>query len=77
VGRLDSAWAAYRTETERLIDAGGRVVVLFRDFGRRGDGPCEVAFIGAAVWTVRHEKVVCVEFIPDRDEALNAAGLEE
>jgi ketosteroid isomerase-like protein len=69
-------WVAYRTETEQLIDAGDRVVVLFRDFGRRGDDPYEVVFIGAAVWTVRDEKVVRVEFIPDRAQALQAVGLE-
>jgi ketosteroid isomerase-like protein len=68
-------WAAYRTEIERLIDAGDRVVVLVRDFGRREEGAYEVAFIGAAVWTVRRGKVVRVEFIPDRARALEAAGL--
>jgi ketosteroid isomerase-like protein len=68
-------WAAYRTEIEQLIDAGDRVVVLVRDFARREEGPYEVAFIGAAVWTVRHGKVVRVEFIPDRARALEAAGL--
>jgi len=69
-------WAAYRTEIEQLIDAGERVVVLVRDFGRRDEGPYEVAFIGAAVWTVRRGKVVRVEFIPDRAQALEAAGLD-
>jgi ketosteroid isomerase-like protein len=69
-------WAAYRTEIEQLIDAGDRVVVLVRDFGRREEGPYEVAFIGAAVWTVRRGKVARVEFIPDRAQALEAAGLD-
>jgi ketosteroid isomerase-like protein len=68
-------WAAYRTEIERLIDAGDRVVVLVRDFGRRVGGAYEVAFSAATVWSVRDGKVVRVEFFPDRALALEAAGL--
>src|SRR5262249_17301639 len=68
-------WATCRTEIEQLIDAGDRVVVLVRDFGRREEGPYEVAFIGAAVWTIRRGKLVRTEFFPDRARALQAAGL--
>ena len=68
-------WAAYRTEIERLIDAGDRVVVLVRDFGRRVGGAYEVAFSAATVWSVRDGKVVRAEFFPDRALALEAAGL--
>jgi ketosteroid isomerase-like protein len=68
-------WAAYRTEIEQLIDAGDRVVVLVREFGRRVGGAYEVAFPAATVWSVRDGKVVRAEFFPDRARALEAAGL--
>jgi ketosteroid isomerase-like protein len=68
-------WARYRTEIEQLIDAGDRVVVLVRDFGRRAGGGYEVVFSAATVWSVRDGKVVRAEFFPDRARALEAAGL--
>ena len=68
-------WATYRTEIEQLIDAGDRVVVLVRDFGRRVEGAFEVAFSAATVWSIRDRKVLRAEFFPDRDRALEAAGL--
>jgi hypothetical protein len=46
-------WASYRTEIEELIDAGERVVVLARDYGRREAGAPEVEQKNAAVWNRR------------------------
>jgi ketosteroid isomerase-like protein len=70
-------WVTYRTEIDRVIDAGDRVVVLVHDFGRReADGP-EVDVIGANIWTFREGKVARIEFFPDRTVALQAAGLPE
>jgi ketosteroid isomerase-like protein len=76
-GWLDwlTPWATYRVEIEQAIDCGDRVVILPSDFGGRGSH--EVRAIGGAVWTVRDERIVRVEFYLDRAEALAAVGLEE
>jgi ketosteroid isomerase-like protein len=69
-------WMSYRSDLDRLIDAGDRVVALVRDYGRRAAGHPEVEMIAAAVWTVRDGKVARVEFFTDRAAALEAVGLE-
>ena len=69
-------WESYRTEIKELVDAGDRVAVLSRDFGRRPGMELEVHFDGCAVWTVRDAKVARAEFFPtDRAAAFEAAGL--
>jgi ketosteroid isomerase-like protein len=68
-------WATYRTTLEELIDAGERVVVFFRDRGRRLDMNEEVELIGAQIWTIREGKVARIEDYAERAEALEAAGL--
>jgi ketosteroid isomerase-like protein len=70
-------WDSYRTEIERVSDAGDRVLVFTRDFGRRSRMNDEVELKGAAVWSVRDGKVSRAEFFPERSEALEAAGLSE
>ena len=70
-------WASYRSNIEDLIDAGDRVVVLVRDYGRREPGVPEVAMIAAAVWTVRERKIARADFYTSRVEALEAVGLAE
>jgi ketosteroid isomerase-like protein len=76
-GWLDwlAPWVQYRTEVEDVLDAGDRVLVLTRDFGRREGSTQEVELLGAAVWTIRNGKIVRAEFYPDRAEALEAVGL--
>jgi ketosteroid isomerase-like protein len=68
-------WATYRTEIEEIIEAGERVVVLVRDFGRRDENSREVELIGTTVYTFRDDRVARVEFYADRTAALQAAGL--
>jgi ketosteroid isomerase-like protein len=68
-------WATYRTEIEELIDAGERVVVLVRDFGRRKESTQEVELVTGAVWTVRDGKIARADFYRDRPSALKAVGL--
>jgi ketosteroid isomerase-like protein len=69
-------WESYRTQIKELVDAGDRVVVLSRDFGRRSGMDLEVHFDGCAVWTVRDAKIAGAEFFPtDRAAAFEAAGL--
>lgn len=68
-------WATYRSEAEDLIDAGDRVVVLVRDYGRREPEGPEVEMVAAAVWVVTEGKIARADFYTSRAEALQAAGL--
>jgi SnoaL-like domain len=70
-------WATYRSITDEVIDVGERVVVLFRDYGRRQDMEAEIELIGAAIWTIRGGKVARIEHHSDRAQALEAAGLQD
>ena len=71
-------WESYRAEIEELRDAGDRVLVLTRDFGRRAGTDKEVDFHGCSVWIVRESRIARVEFFAaDRAGAFRAAGLRE
>jgi ketosteroid isomerase-like protein len=70
-------WDSYRTEIEKALDAGDRVVVLVRDFGRPAGETNEVSITTAAVWTIQDGKVARADYYADRAEALRVAGLEE
>jgi ketosteroid isomerase-like protein len=71
-------WEVYWTEVEDFVDAGDdRVLVLLRDHGRLRGTDADVEMIGAAVWTVRDQKIARIDFYPDRDQALEAVGLRE
>ncbi len=69
-------WEDYRIEPQEFIDAGDKVVVISRDFGRSKDG-FEVEQKTATVWTTRDGEPIAVrvQFFLDRDQALEAAGL--
>jgi ketosteroid isomerase-like protein len=68
-------WATYRTEVERAVDLGERVLVLNRSFGRLEGSTQEVGEAPAGVWTVRDGKIARGELYLDRADALAAAGL--
>jgi hypothetical protein len=70
-------WESYRTEIQDAVDAGERVLLLTRDYGRRHGSAAEVVLAGAAVWTLRDAKIVSAQFYADRAEALAAVGLSE
>ena len=70
-------WEAYRSEVERTIDLGERVVTLFRIFGTRDGSSRELQSTGAWIWTIRDGKVVRIIGYADPGEALKAVGLEE
>lgn len=67
-------WATYRTEVERTVDLGERVLVLNRSFGRLEGSTREVGEAPAGVWTVRAGKIARGELYLDRADALAAAG---
>jgi len=68
-------WETYRTEPEKAIDLGDRVLWLGLDFGHRKGSAEEVRAKIAVVWTFRDGKVVRWDGYADRDEALKAVGL--
>jgi hypothetical protein len=70
-------WLTYRTEIEQALDAGDRVLMLVRDYGRREGVAEEVEVDGSGVWTVSGGKIVRTEFFAFRSEAFKAAGLDE
>jgi len=64
-------------EAEEIIDAGEKVVIAIRISGRgRGSG-IDVEANWFHVVTVRDDKAVRIEWYASRDEALEAAGLQE
>jgi ketosteroid isomerase-like protein len=76
-GHWWGAWGDYRIDAEELIDAGSSVVVVVHERGRgRGSGaPFEQRF--AQVWTFARARIIRWEMFPDKDAALEAAGLSE
>jgi ketosteroid isomerase-like protein len=71
------AWTDYELETREYIDTGDAVVVVFRQRGTgRGSGVrTERDFFG--VYDLRESKVVRFRMYESREEALEAAGLQE
>jgi ketosteroid isomerase-like protein len=71
-------WESYRAETQRVVDAGDRVFVHSRAFGRRPGMEAEIELPGASnVWTLRDRRVARLDHFTDETEALEAAGLPE
>ena len=64
-------------QTEDLIDAGEKVVVLVRWVGRGKASGAQGEISMAMVWTVREQAITRVEFFLDRAKALEAVGLVE
>jgi ketosteroid isomerase-like protein len=70
-------WDRLVIAPERFIDAGDRVVVVFRMTGvGRGSG-VETSMRSAAVMTLRNGKVIRQVGYPDASEALEAVGPAE
>jgi ketosteroid isomerase-like protein len=62
-------------QTEELIDADDKVVVLVRWVGRGKASGAQGEISMAMVWTVREQAITRLEFFLDRAEALEVAGL--
>jgi ketosteroid isomerase-like protein len=71
------AWSDYRIEPREYIDAGGSVVIVFRQSGiGRGSGVrTERDFFG--VYDLSDSKVVRYRQYESRKEAIEAVGLSE
>jgi ketosteroid isomerase-like protein len=72
-----SAWDRWDVEIERLIDAGDRVVSLFRLHAVGAGSGAAVERRDGIVWTYRDDKLFRVDYFNDQGEALEAAGLPE
>jgi len=72
-----SAFSEIDAEVAELIDAGDQVVAVIREreLGRASGVPVEATH--AAVWTLAHGKVIRMQMLDDRAQALKAVGLEE
>src|SRR5512133_13441 len=70
-------WEEYQLIPEEFIDAGDRVVVIYRAVGRGKGSGIEIESRQAHVWTIRDGKAVRWEIFARREEALRAAGLRE
>jgi ketosteroid isomerase-like protein len=71
------AWETVESEMEELIDAGDRVISVETTRGRGVASGAAVEVQNCGIWTIRGGTIVRVEWIEEREEALEAAGLSE
>jgi ketosteroid isomerase-like protein len=69
-------WESSRFEADEFIEAGDLVMTPVTNLLRGRDG-IEVQARGAWVWTFRDGSVARITFYPERQAALEAAGLRE
>ena len=70
-------WDSYRSELERTIDLGERVLALYRAFGRGVGSTHEIESRNAWIWTFRDGKVTRITGYANAADALAAVGLTE
>lgn len=61
----------FRVEPERVIERGGRLIVIVRQSGRGRASGVEIDARIAHVWTVEHGRAVRWESVADADAALD------
>jgi ketosteroid isomerase-like protein len=69
------AWEKYTIDMQEYIDAGDRVVVVFRLTATGKGSGLELDRIDAIVHTVREGKLAKLDYYNNKQEALEAAGL--
>jgi ketosteroid isomerase-like protein len=70
-------WNDWRWEIEELIDAGDRVLMVVREFGRGKASAVDVVQQTFWVYRLRGGQIVHATVFVDRDKALRAAGLQQ
>jgi ketosteroid isomerase-like protein len=75
LAEVTDLWERFEADAERFIETGDAVVVFFHETGRARHADLEVHSDTAAVFKVRHGKIVEVRGYLDREEALEAARL--
>jgi ketosteroid isomerase-like protein len=73
--RWEEMWSDYNFEVQELVDAGDKVVLLYRQVGKAKESGVEVEERAGWVYTLREGKITRVEMFQDRETALRAAGV--
>jgi len=76
VAMLRDAWSEWRFETERFLDAGGRVVVFARVVARGSGSGVPIELHDAHVVSLDGGRITSIRVYRDRTEALAAVGVE-
>jgi ketosteroid isomerase-like protein len=71
------SWDRYELEVERLVDAGDRILSLFRIRAVGAGSGVPVERRDAMVWAFRDGKLVRLDYFNDQRQALEAVGLRE
>jgi ketosteroid isomerase-like protein len=74
---FSEAWDNYAMELERVIDAGDRIVSLFRIHAVGAGSGAPVERGDAMVWTFRDGMLARLDYFNDQGQALEAIGLRE
>jgi ketosteroid isomerase-like protein len=72
-----TAWDGFSYEVDELRESGDQIVALLTIRARPKGTTAEIENRVGHVWTVRNGKVVSIHTFPDREQALEAAGLSE
>ena len=71
------SWESYGMDLERLVEAGDRVVSLFRIRAVGAGSGVLVERDDGMVWTFRDGRLVRLDYFNDQHQALEAAGLSQ
>jgi ketosteroid isomerase-like protein len=71
------AWEAIEDDCKELIDAGDQVISVVATTGRGRASGAEVVMTHYGVWTIREGRIVRVEWLGTREDALESAGLQQ
>jgi ketosteroid isomerase-like protein len=71
----EEAWGEYRIDSEKVIEAGDKVVVFQREYQRGRSSGIEIVTETAAIIYLRDARIVRMQGYLDRAAALEAAGL--
>ena len=77
IREICDAWEDFHEGTERLIDAGDRVVVIQTISGRGRASQAQVEQQGALIWTVRGGLVQLIEVFTKPRDALETVALSD
>jgi len=75
--RYEEAWTEIEDNLDEVIAAGNQIITVLTSRGRGRASGVEVDRTHAGVWTFQGGKIVRVEWVGTRDEALEAVGLRE